>query len=62
MNTSELIRQARLSAGLSQRALGELLGMPQSQISRIERYPDRIQLKTLKRVAKKLGVSVHDII
>ena len=33
--------------------------MPQSQISRIERNPDRTTVRTLKKIAKALGVDVR---
>ena len=49
---------ARKAAGLTQKQLGEKLSLPQSQISRIERNPDRTTVRTLKRIAKALGVNV----
>ena len=49
---------ARKAAGLTQKQLGEKLSLPQSQISRIERNPDRTTVRTLKRVAKALDVNV----
>ncbi len=49
---------ARKAAGLTQKQLGNKLGLPQSQISRIERKPDRTTVRTLKRVAHALGVDV----
>lgn len=49
---------ARKAAGLTQKQLGEKLSLPQSQISRIERNPDRTTVRTLKRIAKALGVDV----
>jgi UDP-N-acetylglucosamine 1-carboxyvinyltransferase len=49
---------ARKAAGLTQKQLGDKLGLPQSQISRIERQPDRTTVRTLKRVARALGVDV----
>ena len=52
------IVSARKAAGLTQKQLGDKLGLPQSQISRIERQPDRTTIRTLKRVARALGVDV----
>ena len=49
---------ARKAAGRTQKQLGDKLGLPQSQISRIERQPDRTTVRTLKRVARALGVDV----
>lgn len=52
------IAEARKAAGLTQKQLGEKLGLPQSQISRIERNPDRTTVRTMKKIAKALGVDV----
>jgi ribosome-binding protein aMBF1 (putative translation factor) len=52
------IAEARKSRGLTQKQLGEKLGLPQSQISRIEKNPDRTTVRTLKRIAKALGADV----
>ena len=49
---------ARKKAKLTQKQLGEKIGMPQSQISRIERNPDRTHVRTLKKLAKALNVDV----
>lgn len=58
----ERIANARKAAGLSQTALGAKLGVPQSQISRIERNPDRTTVRTLKRIAKALGIEVSALV
>ncbi len=55
----ERIVEARKAAGLTQKQLGAKLGIPQSQISRIERRPDRTTIRTLKRLAKALKVDVR---
>jgi transcriptional regulator with XRE-family HTH domain len=47
---------------LSQTQLGAKLNLPQSQISRIERNPDHTTLRTLKRVARALGVDVRALV
>ena len=52
------IAQARKAAGLTQKQLGDKLKLPQSQISRIERNPDHTTVRTLKRIARALGVDV----
>lgn len=58
----EEIARARKAAGLTQKQLGDRLGLPQSQISRIERRPDHTTVRTLKRIAKALGVDVRALI
>ncbi len=53
----ERVRQARLQRGLSQEALGELAGMYQSAIARLERGRCVPRPKTVQRLATALGVS-----
>lgn len=55
---TESVVKARKAAGLTQAQLAKKLGMPQSQISRIERNPDRTTVRTLKKIAKALRVDV----
>ncbi len=59
---AEQIANARKAKGLTQKQLGEKLRLPQSQISRIERNPDRTTVRTLKRIARALGVDVSALI
>lgn len=56
------IARARKAAGLTQKQLGDKLKLPQSQISRIERNPDHTTVKTLKRVARGLGVDIRALV
>jgi transcriptional regulator with XRE-family HTH domain len=56
------IAAAREKHGLTQKQLGAKLGMPQSQISRLEKHPESVTYRTLQRVAKALGVKVTDLI
>lgn len=56
------IAAARKASGLTQKQLGAKLNLPQSQISRIERHPDHTTVRTLKRIAKALGVDVSALI
>ncbi len=58
----EQVAKARRAKGMTQTELGAKLGIPQSQISRIERNPDHTTLRTLKRVAKALGVDVRALV
>ena len=53
------IVKARKKAGLTQAQLAAKVKMPQSQISRIESNPDRTTVRTLKKIAKALGVDVR---
>ena len=59
---AERIAKARRTAGLTQTQLGCKLGIPQSQISRIERNPDHTTVRTLKRIAKALKVNVQSLV
>ncbi len=59
---AEKIVAARKAAGLTQKQLGAKLKIPQSQISRIERNPDRTTVRTLKRIAKALKVDVSALV
>ena len=53
---------ARKAKGVTQQQLANRIGMAQTQLSRIERNPDRTTLRTLKRIAKALRVCVRDLI
>lgn len=53
------LRWARHDSGLSQRALGELAGVSQQQIAKLEDPDENPSLETLAKVGKALGVHVH---
>ncbi len=55
------IARVRKARGLTQKQLGNKLGIPQSQVSRLEKNPDASSMRLIKRVANALGVSVHDL-
>jgi len=59
---ADRIAKARRAKGWTQAELGRRLRLPQSQISRLERNPDRTTVRTLKRVAKALGVDVRSLV
>lgn len=59
---AERIAKARKAKGLTQKQLGEKLNLPQSQISRIERNPDHTTVRTLKRLARALGVDIAALV
>lgn len=50
------IRKYRIEKGLSQRELGELVGMTQQQIAQYENGKRKPKLETLDKLAKALGV------
>ena len=56
------ILAARKARHLTQKQLADRLSVPQSQISRIERNPDRTTVRTLKRIARALGVDVSALV
>ncbi|MBL0927671.1 MAG: helix-turn-helix transcriptional regulator [Phycisphaerales bacterium] len=56
------IRLARLAAKMSQRTLGEKVGLSQETISRIERDADRATLGVLRKLAAALKVDVRGLI
>lgn len=59
---ADRIARARRARGWTQAELGRRLGLPQSQISRLERHPDRTTIRTLKRVAKALDVDARTLV
>ena len=56
------IAATREKKGLTQKQLGAKLGMPQSQVSRMEKNPASVTYRTLQRVAKALGVKINDML
>lgn len=55
---SQLIREMRNAAGLTQAACAEALGKPQSYVSKIEGGSQRIDLIQLKEYCTICGVSL----
>jgi len=55
MISGDLIREARLRAGLTQAELGVRLGKPQSVIARWERDDVSPSLETLRTIVRKCG-------
>lgn len=62
MFAGQKIAAARKAKALTQAKLGKLVGMPQSQISRLEKNPDASSMKLIKKVAKALGVPASKLI
>jgi DNA-binding XRE family transcriptional regulator len=59
---ADWLRDAREEAGLTQQQLADQIGVPQSQISRIEKNPDRTTIRTIKRIAAALRVDVGALV
>ena len=51
----EILRQARVEAGLTQEEMAEKLNTKKSAISRIENHATDIRLSTLEKFVKSLG-------
>lgn len=56
------VRRRRDAAGISQRELGDRVGLDRNHISRIEVGSTNIALDTLEKVATALGVSAADLL
>lgn len=56
------IRVLRLKAGLSQKALGEIMRTSQSHIARIERNGASVEMKTAVSLAKALNTDVCTVV
>jgi transcriptional regulator with XRE-family HTH domain len=57
-----VIRDLRRRAGLSQAGLGAMVGLGQSNISRIESRKQKVTVDVLHRMAQALSVPVTDLI
>lgn len=62
MTTGELIRQARISAGLTQKELGERAGIAEPTIGRYELGKLNPKPSTLKKIAAALGVQWYELL
>jgi transcriptional regulator with XRE-family HTH domain len=62
MSTGELIRSARLRAGLSQKELAERLGMASSSIARWETDTVEPGYSTLRRVLQACGFDIPPVL
>lgn len=58
MVSGDLIREARLRAGLTQAELGERIGQPQSVIARWERGAVIPSLETLREIIRGCGLEL----
>lgn len=58
----ELLIDARQRAGLTQTALANILDLPPSNINRIEKNPDRANVKTIFKYLDACNVNVEFVI
>lgn len=61
MKIVSLLREVRLSRGMSQPELAELAGLSQPGLSRIERGLRGARVETLEKLARVLSVKVTDL-
>ncbi len=52
------LKELRIQSGVSQRELGEMLGVAFQQIQRYERGENRLASSTLWEISQKLGVPI----
>lgn len=62
MNLGEKIRQARKRAGLTQKELGQRLGVSQAAIGQFENNNSNPQTGTLVKISDALNISVEDLL
>ena len=62
MTTGEKIRMIRKAKGLTQKALGEALGVTQATIQQLESGKRNPKFNTLQRIADALNVPVEELI
>jgi transcriptional regulator with XRE-family HTH domain len=58
----EMLIEAREKAGLTQKALGALIGRPQSYVSNYERGAGRVDVADLLVIAKALAVEPAELL
>ena len=58
MTLGEKLKNCRIEKKLSQKALGEKLGMPQQMIAQYESDKRKPKIETLKRISSALGVGI----
>ena len=61
MNFGKNVKEIRESKGLSQRELGELLGVKQQTIAQYEALINAPKSVTVDKIAKALGVTFRDL-
>ena len=61
MNIGERIKKARQEKGLSQKALGQMLGVSQQMIGQWESASANLTVETIQKIATALEVSLSNI-
>ena len=61
MRWNENIRRLRKKKGLTQKQLGEKIGVTQSAIGQLERGSSNVKIRTLKRIAKALDARFDEL-
>ena len=56
------IREARVAAQMTQRALSDAVGIAYQKLQKYELGKDRIAVSTLNRIAKALGVEAAELV
>jgi len=62
LGIADLVRHHRRAAGLTQKQLGELAGVNQITIGRIEANITDPKVDTVKRITKALGIRIEDLV
>lgn len=61
MTIGEKIREARLAAGLTQKQLGDMVGIADSAIRKYESGKIRPKISTVRKIADAIGCNVTDL-
>ncbi|GAB3726647.1 helix-turn-helix domain-containing protein [Spirosoma lituiforme] len=59
VETGNLIRQARIEKGLTQKELGEKIGVGEPTVNKYEGGKQNLTVETLKRIADALGMQIR---
>ena len=59
---TQLLRQLRTQAGLRQKELADMLGKPQSYVSKYESGERRLDVVELRQICQALGVTLPEVI
>lgn len=62
MNFGERMKQIRKEKGLSQRELGEKIGVKQQTIAQYEALENAPKATSIERISEALGVSFHELL
>lgn len=62
MTTGEKIKIARKKAGLTQKELGDILGVSQAAIGQFEKKHSNLQLETVRKIADALNVKLYELV